>query len=153
MALDWKFIYLLILILWNWKSYWVVIVLSSSTADPDLGGFPQGWGFKCIIQGLYIFQTGMHAWHFEHIDRRFKVWQPIPTRKCKNCDIHAPEGKSVHGIGIVVLNKWMQNATKSLLGIGVWIHMITRPAGSWLYVSIHHRCVMPFRSQAHAFSL
>ena len=41
--------------------------MSSSTADPDLGGFPQGWGVKCIVQGLYILQTGMHAWHFEHI--------------------------------------------------------------------------------------
>ena len=41
--------------------------MSSSAADPDLGGFPKAWGVKCIVQGLYILQTGMHAWHFEYI--------------------------------------------------------------------------------------
>ena len=50
--------------------------LSSSTSDPDLGGFPQGWGVKCFVHGLYILQTGMHAWHFEHI---VAPWQEIQS--------------------------------------------------------------------------
>ena len=31
------------------------------------GRLTQTWGVKCFVQGLYILQTGMHAWHFEHI--------------------------------------------------------------------------------------
>ena len=38
--------------------------------------FPQGWGVKCIVQGLYILQTGMHAWHLEHI---VAPWQEIQS--------------------------------------------------------------------------
>ena len=40
--------------------------MSSSTADRDLGGFPQGWGVKCIVQGLHILQTGIHAAFWTH---------------------------------------------------------------------------------------
>ena len=57
-------------------------------------------------------------------DRKFKTWQPIPTRLCKKCDIGAPECTSVQGIGIVVLNKLMKCATKtqSLLASTPWSH-------------------------------
>ena len=50
--------------------------------------------------------------------------KPRPTRLCKKCDIGAPECTSVHGIGIVVLNKWMKSATKtqSLLASTPWSH-------------------------------
>ena len=55
-------------------------------------------------------------------------YQPACVRS--ECDIGAPECTSVHGIGIVVLNKWMKCATKnqSLLASTPWshkCHMIT----------------------------
>ena len=82
-------------------------------------------------------------------DRKFKAWQPIPNRLCKKCDIGAPECTSVHGIGIVVLNKWMKCATKtqSLLASTPWSHKshMTPPGyRSWFHFSFDH-------DVAHAF--
>ena len=66
---------------------------------------------------LYILQTGMYASNFEYIVGPRPViesfLQPIPTRLFKKCDIGTPECTSVHGISIVVLNKWLKCATKS----------------------------------------
>ena len=61
---------------------------------------------------LNILQASMHAWHFEYIVGiwKFKAWQPMPTPLFKKCDITASKCTSVHGIGIVVLNKFVKCA-------------------------------------------
>ena len=53
MALNLKFIYFTNIYFCEIEKH-TGSFLSSSTADPDLGGFPQGWGVKCLYRVVHF---------------------------------------------------------------------------------------------------
>ena len=69
---------------------------------------------------LYSLQTGMHAWYFECIVgprpeiQSLKAHTNPPVQEVWH---RAAECTSVHGIGIMVLHKWIKCATKLNLSL------------------------------------
>ena len=66
-----------------------------------------------ISDVLYILQTSMHGWYFEYMRPKIQSLRAHTNRVSQKCDIGVAECTSVHGIGIVVLNKSMKCVTET----------------------------------------
>ena len=83
-----------------------------STADPDLGGFPQDWGFNCLVHFASRYEWVTFWIHIWPVTENSKPDSPYQIAYLRS-GASGLRSERLHGIGIVVWSKWMKCVTKT----------------------------------------